>query len=206
MGADDGDSTRLSLLQALLNSEDREANWGLFLARYQPLIRRWCRRRGLRDAATDDVSAAVVAKLYARLGAYRPEEGGFRPWLRAVVENAVRDHFRAARRRPGDAGTGDSDVQRQLAQVADPNALDELASTVDEVMDADQQRALSAVRARVEPRSWEAYLRRVAHQEPAKDVAAALGMTTAAVHEAVYRIRKQVQKEYRALLNTPADP
>lgn len=202
MAGNDGESTHLSLLQALVNSENREESWRAFLRRYEPLIYRWCRRWRLEYASVEDVSAGVVAKLYTGLRTFQPENGGFRPWLRTVVDHAVLDHLRHLHRHPDHQGVGGSAAREQLDQIESPDALEDLARSLDQMIDDDMQQAMAVVRAKIAPKRWEAFVRRVSHDQPAREVAADLGMSSPAVHQAVFWIGNEIRKEYRKLLGS----
>lgn len=49
-------------------------------------------------AEADDLAAQVFERLLANLASYRPERGGFEPWLFTIVRNALADHLRRQRR------------------------------------------------------------------------------------------------------------
>ena len=93
-------STSLNLLRRL-RAGDPES-WRRLNDLYRPLLRAWLRPRGLQPADVDDLTQAALAVVFKRLGEFehngRP--GAFRTWLRGIIGNVLRDHRRAAGRRP----------------------------------------------------------------------------------------------------------
>jgi RNA polymerase sigma-70 factor (ECF subfamily) len=194
MPRSDGPSTHASLLRTL--RADSEEAWRKFLAVYQPLIYRWCRRGGLQHADAEEVSAAVLAKLARAMKRFEYDpDRRFRSWLRSVVANAMRDCWREKRRHPGAAGAGDTGVQDRLAQVEDDSAVVELVRALDERLEGEwrlAEQVSAAVRARVAPHTWQAYWLTAIEGQAAADVAARLGMTVAAVYVAKNRVGKML--------------
>jgi RNA polymerase sigma-70 factor (ECF subfamily) len=199
--------TSLTLLERLVprNPRDQEA-WRTFLNRYGPLIAGWCRRWGLADADAEEVRAAVLARLAAdQIGQFDPSRR-FRPWLKAVVGNKVRDLLRQRKRRPGDHGSGDPAVQDQLSQLAVSDPVEELAGELEANWrrDLEQLRRITEmVRTRVRPDHWQAFWLRVIDGLPAEEVAARLNLTVATVHVVKYRVSQQLRQEAEKVLTGP---
>jgi RNA polymerase sigma factor (sigma-70 family) len=107
-------STSASLLNRLKARPMNSAAWREFTVHYQPLIRRWCRKRGLGEADVQDVSQDVLTKMVkaSRSFVYDPRRG-FRRWLYTLCRHALCD-FRL-RWRQHARGTGDSLVMQMLA-------------------------------------------------------------------------------------------
>jgi DNA-directed RNA polymerase specialized sigma24 family protein len=55
-------TTSPTLISRLRHPADREA-WSLFEATYRPLIRRYCRRRGIQEHDIDDLTQDVLAQV-----------------------------------------------------------------------------------------------------------------------------------------------
>jgi RNA polymerase sigma factor (sigma-70 family) len=173
----------LTALLVRLKESQTESGWNEFVARYDPLIRTWCRRRGLNEANTDDVSQNVLLKLTRVLPAFEYDPAkGFRKWLRVVVENAVNDFFREQVRQLHTAPRGGTSAYEQLLR--QPAAVAELAESLSAAPN-DRQALLRVVmeelRRKTERHQWEAFERTEMQQQSAAEAAAALGMTTAAV-------------------------
>src|SRR5262249_10052889 len=100
-------STHFSLLNALKHEGQREAAWERFQKRYEETLLRWCLGRGLQAADAEDVTQKVLIRLFRSLPQHEQDPSRtFRSWLKAVVNNAIRDVFREAQRHPGDRGVG----------------------------------------------------------------------------------------------------
>src|SRR4051794_11301101 len=103
MATDSIDADPLGTSQTLLiRVRDRGAHeaWAAFVDRYRPLILGWCRRWSPREA--DDAAQEVFTKLVGAIGRYEPGRGRFRPWLKAVTDNLMRD----LKRHPGPLAGG----------------------------------------------------------------------------------------------------
>ena len=95
----ESEATRTSLIRRVQNPDDRPA-WGEFWERYEPLLRRYVRRLGVRGQDLDDIVQDLFPKLQRLLPGFKldHDRGQFRGWLRRVTDNSVRDFFRAMQR------------------------------------------------------------------------------------------------------------
>src|SRR5262249_28062519 len=133
--------------------------WQRFFEAYTPLMLAWCRRWGLQETDAQEIISNVLARLIKRLKhfEYNPSQR-FRGWLKTIIDNEVRDFFAHRITHPGDYGggqgrAGGSDV------VADPaRASEELYQEI-EAQRRLLGQAMSEVRQRVEPHTWEAFHR-----------------------------------------------
>jgi RNA polymerase sigma-70 factor (ECF subfamily) len=195
--------TSLTLLRQL-GDPGNERAWWTFLERYQPLIYGWCRRWGLGHTDAEEVSAAVLAKLVElmRTFVYDPRQC-FRGWLKTVVHNEVRSRWRQVARRPGDRGSGDPKVHKQLEAVEAPGGVGDLVEELDGTMQRDlrrAQRVTARVRERVQPHTWQAFWLTAIEKESASEVAGKLGMTVAAVYMAKSGVSQKLREEGAKLL------
>ena len=96
-------TTRATLLLSLKNRSDAEA-WREFQKLYAPLLYRYARARGLsRDDAEEirDQCLEVVTRKMPTFE-YDKQKGGFKNWLRRVVDNKVVDFLRKRREKIAD--------------------------------------------------------------------------------------------------------
>jgi RNA polymerase sigma-70 factor (ECF subfamily) len=203
MGDDADSSTSATLLRLLCGPGRDEQAWRRFFDRYEPLIGRWCRRWGLQAADAEDLTQKVLARVFTRINTYDPDRGGFRGWLKTVLENAIKDFLRGLRRRPADRGTGDSDVAELLQAVAQPGTLDGLVHDLDSSLLRDLEALLARVEQEVEPDTMRAFRLTVLDGRPIADVARELGKSYAAVCMAVNRVKKKVRAEGARLNERP---
>jgi RNA polymerase sigma-70 factor (ECF subfamily) len=202
MPSPDEPSTSATLLRELADLRNDDT-WRRFIGRYQPLIERWCGRWNLPAQDREEIIATVLLKLARALPGFRYDsQGSFRGWLQTVVDNAVKDLLRTWARVPGSRGTGDSQVQDALRQLEAPRSLHSLAQELDAQLELDRQvlqQALTQVRRRVEPHTWEAFRLRALEGRPGAEVAATLRMKVTAVQMAKSRVVRMLREEVARL-------
>lgn len=180
------DSTPASLLERLQRPGDAAA-WERFVTLYTPLMYHWLRRTGLGADDVADLVQEVLTKLVVHLPrfAYNADRS-FHAWLRTLVMNSCRDLLRR-RTPPGEAAAGEF--------VPDP--LEEFIQR-----EYRQQLAVQALRILqrdFKPPTWQAVWDLVVEGKPAAEVAAAHGMTPAAVYAAKCRVLARLRAELHGL-------
>ncbi len=196
MAGDGPGPTSPTLLGRLGRVPADHAAWVEFAERYGRRIYGWCRRWGLQEADAEDVTQDVLLRLARKMRdfSYDPARS-FRAWLKTVTHHAWRD-FADGRDRPG-AGSGDSATRELLQTVA---ARDALVDALDEEYERDLlDEALSRVRLRVRPHTWQAFHLLAVEGRPGAEAAARLGMKVAAVFVARSKVQKMVREEVRKL-------
>ena len=139
-GSSDPIEESLSLWMRAAQAGDANAYRQLLLA-IQPKVRAIVRSR-LRDpAAADDVVQNALLAIHRGRATYRPERP-FGPWMRAIVRNAVVDHFRERKRR-GDRETsidvGEWQDLRPPASVEQEPLPPELRDALDALPEAQRE-------------------------------------------------------------------
>ena len=154
MGRIQESRTHVTLLARLRDERSDPAAWSEFVEHYGPKIYGWCRVRGLQDADAHDVTQHVLLKLIDGLRTFRYQpERSFRAWLKTLTHHAWFDLLKD-RRRSGQ-GSGDTAVLRLAADV---EAREDLSARLQEAFDRELlEEAMSRVRLRVEPRTWDAF-------------------------------------------------
>jgi RNA polymerase sigma-70 factor (ECF subfamily) len=187
--------TRPSLLVRLRDARDAPA-WAHFVQVYAPLIYGFARRQRLQDAdaadLTQDVLQAVAGAI--RLLDYDPARGSFRGWLFTTVRRRL-SNFRRRRQSRPDEGSGDTAVQQTLAGVPAPE--DDAAWWEQEHERRLFGWAAEQVRPAVEPATWQVFWGTAVEGRPAKEVAAALGLSVAAVYMARSRVLARLKDVIR---------
>ena len=113
------DPTSATLLDRVGLSPKDQVAWARFVGLYGTRIRGWCRRWGLQEADSEDVTQDVLLRLAQKLGSFNYDPSrSFRGWLRTMTQHALAD-FLADRRRQC-AGSGDDQVLAQLQTVQAP--------------------------------------------------------------------------------------
>jgi RNA polymerase sigma-70 factor (ECF subfamily) len=182
--------TRPTLLGAL-----REGlRWEEFVALYGRLILAWARSDfGLQASDADNLCQEVLLRVWRGIGTFDPARGRFRAWLYACARNAACDLRRgrrgeqvgapAAAGGPDRAAPDEGDLGTALARLED-----------DGFAGYGLQGAVSAVRARVRPETWKAFLLCEFFELTAKEAGALLGMQPVAVNQAVFRVRRLLRQ------------
>lgn len=134
----------------------------------------------------------------AGLPAFRRDRPGdtFRGWLRGITRSVLLRHAEQAARQPQAAG-GTAALQG-LHAVAD-GATDDDPDPPAEV-GALYRRGLDLVRGEFEPRTWQAFWEHAVDGRPVADVAAAHGLSPAAVRQAKYRALLRLRAEFAGLV------
>ena len=133
MELDSVDPTSATLLDRVGLSPNDQAAWARFVGVYGSKIRGWCRKWGLQEADSEDVTQDVLLRLAQKLGSFQYDPSrSFRGWLRTVTQNALAD-FLAHRKRQC-AGSGDDAVCEQLQSV---QARDDLLEHLKDQFDSE---------------------------------------------------------------------
>lgn len=110
------DPTRTSLLMRVKDPHNAAA-WGEFHELYAPLLYAYARARGINHADAEEIRAACFETLVRQLPTFEYERsrGGFKSWLRTLVQRRVAD-FHRARREP----SADNSLLDQVADQSPP--------------------------------------------------------------------------------------
>lgn len=192
-------ATSLTLLQRLRTSE--EAAWRRLVHLYGPLVRYWCARWGVSGADADDVTQEVFQAVATGLEGFRRDRPGdtFRGWLHGITRNKLLLHARRIDRQPQAAGGSDAWLRWQelAARPNDPPVEEDPAAEVDALY----RRALELVRGEFEEQTWRAFWLYAVDGRAAADVAADLGVTSAAVRKAKSRVLRRLKQEVGELVD-----
>jgi RNA polymerase sigma-70 factor (ECF subfamily) len=168
---------------------------------YTPLVRWWCRRHGVdRPQDVEDVTQEVFSTVAAKLADFTAgKAGSFRKWLYTITRYKAGDHYRRTRTQPAAAGgsAAHERLEELPAATADSSAEGPTVSERAILL----RRALEVVRPEFEPRTWEAAWRVTVEGQSPADAAAALGMSTAAVHTARWRVLRRLRELLADLLD-----
>lgn len=197
---DGGAEKTSTTLLARLAKRDAEA-WRRLVQLYGPLVYRWCRQSGLREADAADVGQEVFLAVSKAIATFRHDQkgGSFRGWLWTITRNKVCDFIR---RCPAEGdGVGGSDVQTLLHRVAadDNKEADDPSGAQDRALVL--RRATEALLAGCQEETRQAFLRVVVEGQSPADVARDLGMSVNAVYLVKSRTLRQLREEYADLLD-----
>jgi RNA polymerase sigma-70 factor (ECF subfamily) len=175
-------------------------SWRRLSQLYAPLVYGWCRRVGLQASDAEDVLQEVFLTVAARVEDFRHDRHGdtFRGWLWGITRNKIGDLLRRRARQA--QPVGGTDALQRLLQTPDGNLEDEPAPEMPSSGGL-CHRALNAIRAEFEDRTWQAFWRVVIERQAPADVASALGLS----RNAVYIARSRVLHRLRLALGEEGD-
>ncbi len=172
------------------------AGWSRLVTIFGPVVYRWCRLSGVRDADAPDVVQDIFAAVARGIPNFEREkpQGSFRSWLATITRNKVRDYFRALANRQ--AGTGGTEAMLQLQMI--PEDLDSTicASTATAPL---IHEVLQQVEAEFESTTWRAFWMTTIHNAKATDVAVQLGISTASVYQSKSRVLRRMRQRLAEL-------
>jgi RNA polymerase sigma-70 factor (ECF subfamily) len=184
-------TTPITLLERLRKPANQEA-WCRFVELYTPLLFHWARVRGLQASDAADLVQDVFTALVQKLPSFQYDASrSFRAWLRTVTNNLWVDRQRVLARQPL-AGS------ERLADAAEPDSA--LALEEEEYRSYLVGRALKLMQSDFAAKTWQAVWAHAVEGRPAAEVAAQLGLTTAAVCCAKFRVIQRLRAELDGLL------
>lgn len=170
--------------------------WSRLVTTFGPIVYRWCRVSGVRDADAPDVVQEVFTAVARSVPNFEREksQGSFRSWLATITRNKVRDYFRSQVQRPIGEGGTQALVKLQMIPVdLDSTICAESAKTP--LIRA----VLQQVEAEFEESTWKAFWLTTIDGEKAADVAARLGITAASVYQSKSRVLRRLRQRLAEL-------
>jgi RNA polymerase sigma-70 factor (ECF subfamily) len=181
------------LLVRIRDLKDADA-WRQFHALYQPVITRFLRRRGLRDADAADLAQETLAAVARNIDRFNYDRarGRFRGWLLTIARRQVAQ-FHERNARPGAvAASGQSDdAHDALADIPDDDEARQWER------DCEQQAlewGMRHIEAEFQPGTWRAFYATAVEQRPPQAVAQELGVTPSAVYTARSRVTARLRQ------------
>ena len=184
--------TRPSLLVRIRDLKDAEA-WRQFVAIYEPVIQRFLRRRGLRDADAADLAQETLANVARGIERfhYDPQRGRFRGWLLTIARRQLAQFHERGARRAAPVGSGLTEVHDALAQIPDDDEARQWER------DCEQQAldwGLRHIEREFQPSTWRAFYATAVEQQPPQSVAQELGLSANAVYTAKSRVTARLRQ------------
>jgi RNA polymerase sigma factor (sigma-70 family) len=166
--------TSASLLGRLAGAPTDDDWWRLDDL-YRPLLRAWVARAGVPASDVEDLVQDVLFVVSREIARFEWRgQGAFRGWLRTILANRVRDHFRGQKYRP--TATGVSDFQSWLDELGSHDSA--LSRLLDREHD---EHVVASLMERVQgdfaPATCQAFLWHLQEGEPAKQVTQTIGLS-----------------------------
>ena len=185
--------TSPTLLGQLRHNVSDEA-WNRFVDRYAGAIFSWASGIGLQDSDAADVTQEVLLKLLNQLRTfqYQADKGSFRGWLKTVTVNAAKDCGRKLTRSQCDSAG--------LSKVGNTGGFEDLEKRIEqEYKNELLQQARQIVKAKVQPKTWEAFHMTAELQQSASDAARQLGVPLGDIYVAKSRVIKLLRQTIASL-------
>lgn len=169
-----------------------QASWNQFVESYGRHIYRWCRQWNLQDADAEDVTQMILMKLTQKLNAFAYDSTrSFRGWLKTVAHHACMDFVKSQRR--AQSASSDSQIEQLMANLS---ARQDLMQELEQAFDLELfEAAMTRVRVRVAPQTWDAFQLVVLEGMPVTEAAARVRMQIAMIYVAKSKVQKMLQEE-----------
>lgn len=192
-------STSLTLLERA-GKQDQDA-WSRIQELYVPLVYQWCRMKRVPPSDIPDVGQEVFIAVVSSLENFeRTEEGqSFRGWLRTITRNKIADFYRG-KGIVMDA-QGGSTAQLMMNEAAFNTGVPEDEPTNQQELELLWNKAYELVLTEFPEWYADVFIRLVANEEKAADIAEDLGKQASAIFNIKSRILRRLRKEFGDLLD-----
>ncbi|MDA1014842.1 MAG: sigma-70 family RNA polymerase sigma factor [Planctomycetota bacterium] len=186
----------MSLLSCVRAQEDEA--WRRMVRVYSALVHRWCKNVfELQAADIQDVAQDVFVSVAGAIHGFKPgtAKGSFRKWLKVITLNKVRDRLRRDGRQPLGIGGNHSlaDIEHSISRI--PDESDEAENVL--VL----RLVLEEIRSEFREATWSAFWMSVMDGLDTDVIAERLGITTHAVRQSCYRVRRRLREELNELVD-----
>lgn len=186
------ESTRVTLLERVRDAKD-EASWREFYELYQPLLYRYARARRLDREVAEEIVQQCMTVLAQKMPEFRyaKERGGFKYWLRRLVNNKINDYFKKKK--------------LPLAQSADFRRASLRDDSADELWEQQWRKrhlryCLELIKRDVAPQTYQAFEYHVLADWPVERVTETLGLSADQVYAAKSRITKRLREKMKEVV------
>lgn len=190
------DTTSVSLLERIRRDSDPAA-WNRLAAIYEPWMRWILKRSALQDADAADLCQEVMATLHREIPRFQHngQVGAFRSWLRTILMNRLRAHWRSQQA-----------SQKRVQSVDGLETMQDPIVELEELWDREHDRhVVNELLKLVEPSftqsTWTAFRRQVVDGLQANEVARELGISVNAVLLAKSRVLRKIREEAAGLID-----
>lgn len=191
------DTTRPSLLLRVRNPADGAA-WRTFDQIYRPLLVRYAQRRGLSHSDAEDVAQDCLEAIARHIGSfnYDPGRGRFKSWLKAVVNNRVRNLARKRQEHEAESGL----IERADSPEPAPDAA------FDQVwMEQHLWHCIRRLQTEVDDATYRAFVAYVIEDRPVEEVCRDTGLTAGNLYTIKWRLTQRIAGSMRELTHDDED-
>ncbi|MEZ6137221.1 MAG: sigma-70 family RNA polymerase sigma factor [Pirellulaceae bacterium] len=179
--------------QFLLGVQQMDASsWSRLVTIFGPIVYRWCRMSGVREADAPDIVQDIFAAVARGVAQFEKQKlnGSFRSWLATITRNKVRDYYRIQAKRQ--AGEGGTQALARLQAIPEENLDSTICSST--AQQPVVHGILQQVEAEFEPKTWQAFWLTTIDSAKAADVAESLGLSVASVYQAKSRVLRTLRQ------------
>jgi len=197
-GDDFFNTTDLSWLHSWRLQPKKESHWEVFLARYFPYIRMRIAQYFLRPQDGEDLQQEILSKILLNIQSVkRLQKGSFRSWLKQVVNSALCDWFKDAKR-------------RRIIPLLDPAVIRDIAQGTINQIDEDyklerMRKAIIQARFDLAPSTWDMFEQTKINGLSAAQVAALHKVSVLTVYDAVRRVMERLRELIRQMEQSEED-
>ncbi|MGB0714972.1 MAG: RNA polymerase sigma factor [Phycisphaerae bacterium] len=195
------DTTRQSLLGALLSNRRDENAWREFDRVYRDIIRRYAVARGLSANDVEDAVQECMLAVTRYLKSYESRKGRFRAWLRTIVNRKVHDLVAG---RKGQAMPLDAEIDKQLQESEMGSSHDSLFDRIFE--DGHLDLALNILRTQTNQKRYAAFNLYCLENRKAADVEALLNISRDDLYKIKFALTRRLGTILEELLDEPSMP
>lgn len=202
MSHDASTPTRHTLLRRIRNWTDQQS-WEDFFNAYSKLIYEFARKAGLNEAEAQDVVQETITTVAKQIHEFQADgaRGSFKAWLMQLARWRVADQMR--KRLDAITVTGHPDDGTQtsvLHRIPDPASVDLEALWNENWRKNIAEQALAKLKNQVDPAQYQMFHLHVIKEWRGRVVAEKLGVKTAQVYFASYKISRLLKREIKRLL------
>lgn len=203
--ADDLESTNVSLLARVRSNEGPA--WEILVELYAPMIYSRCRYQwGLKPADAENVGQEVFKSVSRSISSFRRKrEGSFRKWLRVIIDNKCRDHFRKTTVVAEGGSHANDLLSRVVDEIDNVRLAEEESSELGEKAILMRQ-AMKMVQDEFSPRDWKIFWDIAVEDKDRQDTAKKYDVSDNVVYLAISRIRKRLKAVFEDLLDDDIYP
>lgn len=201
---DDLESTNDSLLGRVRRNDG--VAWERLVELYAPFIYSRCRKHWrLEPADAENVGQEVFKSIARSISDFqRKRVGSFRKWLRVIIDNQCKDHFRKAPPAVGAGGTNAHNVIEAFPDQIDDEIVDSKAEVGEKA--GLMRRAMELVQDEFSARDWNIFCDVAIDDKDRKDTAEKYGVSDNSVYLAISRIKKRLREIFEDLLDDDVYP
>lgn len=190
--------TSHTLLEQLHRGVD-EGAWNRLVDLYHPLLKSWVLRHGIQPTDADDLIQEVLVVLLREIPSFKHNEnpGAFRTWLRRILVNRIRNHWRKQNRH---RATGGSNLAAWLGELEDPQ------SRLTQIWDREHnshvvRHLLETIETRFDPNTRLIFRRMVIEGAKGREVALELNLPISTVFDAKSRVMRELRRLGKGLID-----